>query len=254
MENLPVENIYGHTKKLKFILQQIEYIKTKKQDLTILDFGCGNGSAVSKFLIAENIKYYGVDIHKPSLKYARQHFGSPNALFLSEMPTDIQFDIIVYADILEHLDNPLIYLQRHVEMLKPEGIIVGAVPNGFGPFEMEKRIDSIFGLTKMIEQAAKIKSIFFGKKSSNTILPYNFESGHLHFFSKKDLLSMFQNIGMEILNFQNGAFLGAPISELFLLRGKYIAKWNSAIANYLPYWAVSTWYFAAKKKTSIGHN
>ena len=101
---LPKENIYGHTKKLRFILEHIDrYIHMHGKPISILDFGCGNGTAVSQYLIKDGIRFYGVDIHRASLEYARKHFANDRAFFFSHVPDGIIFDVIVYADILEQL-------------------------------------------------------------------------------------------------------------------------------------------------------
>ncbi|OPX84854.1 MAG: Ubiquinone biosynthesis O-methyltransferase [Pelotomaculum sp. PtaB.Bin104] len=246
---LPKENIYGHIKKLRFILENIKKYKSMHGDLiSLLDFGCGNGSAVSQFLIQDGVNYYGIDIHEPSLDYAKKHFANENALFINHIPEGILFDVIVYADVLEHLDDPISILQQHYNLLKENGIIIGAVPNGFGPFENEKRIDKFLGFSRGILLASKIKRRMLKRISSSrsSIIPYNSDSGHVQFFTKKSLLLTLQKGGFQIKCFRKGAFIGAPLSER-ILRGKRIIELNSKIADYLPYWAVSTWYFVAKK-------
>jgi len=248
---LPKENIYGHTKKIRFILKHMnQYLEDHRKPISVLDFGCGNGIAVSQFLIKDNINYFGVDIHEPSLNYARNHFGKGNAIFLDHVPKETLFDVIVYADILEHLEEPVSILQEHCSLLKEDGFIVGAVPNGFGLFENEKRIDNWLGISRSILWAAKIKRKLVGSSRGyqGEIVPYNHDSGHVQFFTKKSLELILQSGGFKIDCFINGAFAGAPLSELILLRGEEIAKLNSSLADFLPYWAVSTWYFTAKKR------
>lgn len=39
------------------------------------------------------------------------------------------YDCIIYADILEHLPDPLAVLRRHVKSLKPNGIVYISIPN-----------------------------------------------------------------------------------------------------------------------------
>jgi SAM-dependent methyltransferase len=266
MIKLPPENIYGHTKKLRFIIDNInKHIDLHNKPIAVLDFGCGNGSAVSQFLIRDEINYYGVDIHEASLNYAEKNFSKKNAVFLNYIPSGILFDVIVYADILEHLEAPVSILQHHHSLLKEDGLIIGAVPNGFGPFENEKRIDNWLGISRGISRgffwAARVKRKLVGScmssqkeiipsniSSQEEIIPYNDESGHVQFFTKKALFLTLQQSGFKIECFRNGAFLGAPLSKLVLLRGERIAKLNSQIADFLPDWAVSTWYFTAKKK------
>jgi glycosyltransferase involved in cell wall biosynthesis/SAM-dependent methyltransferase len=251
MRSLPEENIYGHTKKLTFILEHLNgYMNLHGEPISVLDFGCGNGTAVSQFLIQEGVRYYGVDCHEPSLSYARKHYQHENAKFLNHTPEGILFDVIVYADILEHLENPLVVLQEHSNMLKEGGMIIGSVPNGRGPFEKEKRIDKLFALSAGIRLAAGIKRRLISPGPLRTeIIPYNSDSGHAQLFSRRSLFSTLNQGGFEIECFGKGGFLGGPLSER-VLRGAWIQNMNSKIGDFLPYWAVSTWYFTAKKKTS----
>lgn len=254
--NLPEENIYGHTKKLKFILEQIDdYKKTHQRIITILDFGCGNGSAVSQYLLNNDTYYYGVEIHKPSLDYARSHYQKNNAYFLDHIPENILFDVIVYSDVLEHLDNPVMLLREHYGILKDEGIIIGIVPNGFGPFEIEKRLDAWFGFSKGLDFISKLKRkiVGAGGKNADTI-PYNADSGHVQYFKKNSLNTILQMAGFHMYLFKKGAFIGAPVSERTVFRCKTIIQANAKIADFLPYWAVSTWYFVATKDREMGCN
>jgi len=245
---LPKENIYGHTKKLNFLIEHVRnYFSLKGRPITLLDFGCGNGTAVSQYLINCGVKYYGIDIHGPSLEYAKYHFGNENVLFLDRIPEGVVFDIIIYADILEHLEDPIYVLEQHYNLLNKDGIIMGAIPNGFGPFEIEKRIDKWLGLSIAMEFAGKMKRRFLSPKFQIEEIPYNSNSGHLQFLTKKTFSSILEKSGFKMEYFKNGSFLGAPFSERLFLRGEKIAKINSKLGDFLPYWAVSTWYFTAKK-------
>lgn len=251
MRSLPNENIYGHTKKLKFILEHLKgYMNLNGEPVSVLDFGCGNGTAVSQFLIQRGVRYYGVDCHGPSLSYARGHFQSENATFLDHLPESVLFDVIVYADILEHLENPFMVLQDHSKMLKEGGIIIGSVPNGKGPFEREKKIDKLLALSAGIRLAAKLKGKLTRHGSlCKATLPYNCDLGHCHFFSRRSLVATLHKAGFKIEQFRKGAFLGGPLSER-VLRGNWIILGNSILGSFLPYWAVSTWYFTARKRAS----
>ena len=262
MLNLPPENIYAHTKKLVYILSVIEKharrLSQPDSTLSLLDFGCGNGAAVSHYLIksikSEGGEYLGVDIHEPSLNYAQRNFSDAHARFMKHIPNNYRFDIIVYADILEHLAEPGDILGRHYAMLKDDGCIVGAIPNGYGPFEIEKRIDRWVGLSRLLQLMFRLKRLLVGARhDSAEVIPYNMASGHVQFFTKKAFFTLLHNAGFEVVDFMNGAFLGAPIAERFLLRGGTITKWNTKVADYLPSWMVSTWYFSAAKR-GVRHN
>lgn len=240
----PPENIYGHTKKLHFLLDQVRQALAEKPTIRLLDFGCGNGSAVSQFLMLPGVRYYGVDIHGPSLEFARERFGGPDSVFLDDVPSDIEFDLIVYSDNLEHLENPYQVMQSHVRQLVPSGRVVGAVPNGQGPFEIEKKIDNRFALQSRLD---RVISYLRSERSSNAPpIPYNSDSGHLQFFTEKALRALFSEVGLQIVEFRNGVFLGAPFSERLFLRHRALVALNARVADILPARWVSTWYFAAK--------
>lgn len=246
MTELPKENIYAHTKKLKFLLKNIdEFITIKKRRINILDFGCGNGSAISQYLIRDEVNLFGVDIHDDSIDYANKNFGKPNAKFLKEIPKDILFDIIIYADVLEHLENPNSFLKQHFNLLKDDGIILGSIPNGYGPFEIEKKITNLLGLETFIQYLIKLKRKI--KKLSIETIPYNFESGHINFFTLKKFKNLLNNCGFKLIKLEKGGFIGAPFSDRILGKFEAFIRFNIRLGEILPYWLVSTWYFKAEK-------
>jgi len=245
MPFLPKENIYGHTKKLRYFLSEIQRLSAGRSDFVVLDYGCGNGAAVSQYLIQLGIRYYGVDFHPESINYARQHFSTATAQFLEAVPPGVVFDAIVYSDIIEHLSDPAALLSRHRQCLAEDGSIIGSVPNGYGPFENEKRLGKIIGIPLMLSAAVKVKRALVG--SSVSSVPYNSDSGHIQFFTRVALTDLLEASGYRLESFANGAFVGAPGSEL-ILRGETVARANTKVADFLPYWAVSTWYFTARRK------
>jgi 2-polyprenyl-3-methyl-5-hydroxy-6-metoxy-1,4-benzoquinol methylase len=245
---LPAENIYGHTKKLLFLIEHVKREVEAKGKVRLLDFGCGNGSAVSQYLMLPGVEYYGVDIHEPSLEYARKHFGGPDRHFVDRVPTDAAFDLLVYSDNLEHLDHPDEILCEHVKFLASGGKVLGAIPNGFGPFEIENRIDRRLSLQSRVDKL--IRKIKSAPVADEPAAPYNHESGHLQFFTQGSLRNVLAKAGLEITEFRKGAFVGAPLSDRLLLRRGPFVRWNVRIADFLPRSWVSTWYFVAQRRAS----
>jgi len=250
---LPPENMSGHTKKLRFILEQLQrHLQHVGRPLTLLDFGCGNGSAVSRFLLGEADRFYGVDIHEPSRHFAHRHYGSERARFLDHVPPDVSFDVLVYSDVLEHLEHPAEPLRRHRDQLRDDGLLIGCVPNGYGPFENEKRLDRWFKLSAILDLPARLRRNLVKRPAPapepvDEEVAYNADSGHLQFFTRGELARTLDEAGFRLEEFRNGGFLGAPLSERYLFRGERVARWNSRIADRLPYWMVSTWLFTASK-------
>lgn len=254
---LPDENIYGHTKKLNYILNAVKkYIvqNPSKKEYKILDFGCGNGIAVTQFLINlhPKINLVGIDIHKESLEFARSKFGCDRARFVDDISLGFtEYDIIIYADIIEHLSNPYTILKSHYNLLSSSGIVIGSIPNGYGPFEIEKKLDSVFKISKTLSFVKRIIKLFLLSKESSlyynvSLIPYNNESGHVQFFTKKRILTLLSKVGYKVIDFSNGAFIGALLTER-LIRIPFLIELNVKVPDYLPHFLVSTWYFTCVK-------
>lgn len=247
---LPPEDIFGNTKKLRFILRTIDDYRAKVgRDVTVLDFGCGNAAAVGQYLIGDGIRYVGVDFHEPSLSYAREHFGGPQAEFRATVPDDVNFDVIVYADVLEHVPDPLAIVSAHAPLLAPGGIMIGSVPNGYGPCETEKFIDRHLRLYKMLRfvKRAAIR-LAGGTPNSAPAIPYNHESGHLIFFTMRSLKRMAADAGFRITRFAHGGFVGADLTGSTIFASARFVDWNIRAADRLPSWLVSTWYFVLERR------
>lgn len=246
---LPPEDIFGNTKKLRFILRTIEEHRARLgRDVNVLDFGCGNAAAVGQYLIGEGIRYVGVDFHEPSLSYAREHFDGPYVEFSTTVPSDRAFDVVVYADVLEHVPNPLGIVAGHARILAPDGIMIGSVPNGYGPCEIEKFIDRHLRLYKMLRLAKRAVLRLAGRPPKDTVsIPYNHESGHIIFFTMCSLKRIATAAGFRIVRFAHGGFVGADLtgSTVFARRG--FVEWNIRAADRLPSWLVSTWYFVLQR-------
>jgi SAM-dependent methyltransferase len=245
---LPPENAYGHTKKLRFILEALDRQRAQKGGrLRVLDFGCGNGAAVTQYLAAPHIELHGVDIHPASLDYAKSHFGSDSVQFHSAVPPDVNFDAVVYADVLEHLDVPVDTLRAHVRQLAPDGIVVGAIPNGYGPFEIEHKLERVFHLQRMVGAFGEFRRRMRGipaTPSGPALLPYNHESGHLTFFTRSHLERTLTDAGLTMQSFGHGSLFCGPWSTPFM-SGR-LSDMNTRLADSLPYWLVSVWYFEAR--------
>jgi 2-polyprenyl-3-methyl-5-hydroxy-6-metoxy-1,4-benzoquinol methylase len=248
---LPPENIYGHTKKLEYILAQVALVTAADASATILDFGCGSGLAVGQHIISalpETARYVGVDIHEPSVDYANAHFANERATFSTKLPGLGSCSMIVYADVLEHLADPLDLLASHSRLLRPGGVVVGCVPNGWGPYEIETWLDKTFHLSQAIAAMNRSLNSALGRDAQAAV-PYNSDSGHVQFYSRRRLVAMLESAGLSVTDFSNGTFFGAMLSERILrIGGTRVFRMNANIADWLPGWAVSTWLFSAQRR------
>jgi len=256
------ENIYGHKKKLEFILNAIKeysiFRKKSYSEINILDFGCGNGTAISYHIANLGVQLTGIDFHLDSIKFASINNHFSNAKFICGNEETVLelgqiFDIIIYSDVIEHLSKPELILKKFRNIHKDFGIIIITIPNGCGSFEIEKRIlrfpgiGYLYGKILYFLYKMRLKFIKEVWQPPPSLLPYNVNCGHIQFFTLKKFYRLMKKTGYEVLEIHNGSFVGSPISEPLLSFDKFI-KWNVRIADKLPRQLVSTWYFVCKKR------
>jgi 2-polyprenyl-3-methyl-5-hydroxy-6-metoxy-1,4-benzoquinol methylase len=97
----------------------------------VLDVGCNRGY-LNK-LTPMNI-FYGIDINSADLEVAARSYKKTFKIDLNfsheEFNETLKFDVIVFADILEHLINPEKVLQFFAgKFLKDDGTIIVSLPN-----------------------------------------------------------------------------------------------------------------------------
>lgn len=97
----------------------------------VLDVGCNKGYL---YQLAPNNTFYGIDFDEKALEIAKVNYTKVYKIDLnsdySKFKEDIKFDVIVFADIIEHLIYPEIVLKYFVgNYLKKGGIVIVSLPN-----------------------------------------------------------------------------------------------------------------------------
>ena len=103
-------------------------------DKTVLEIGTSTGY-ISKILKENGNVVTGVEIDREAGDLAKQFcesmlIGDIEEMDLSRDLKDSYFDAIVLGDILEHLKDPELVLEKIKKFLKPEGYLVISIPNG----------------------------------------------------------------------------------------------------------------------------
>jgi 2-polyprenyl-3-methyl-5-hydroxy-6-metoxy-1,4-benzoquinol methylase len=105
------------------------------ENTTVLDIGCWNGNLGKALISGKGCVVDGVDFSKEILKEALNNgYKKTYLMDLNKDPEKIKslqnkYDVIVCADILEHLIDPKSVLSSLGKKLKPNGIIVISLPN-----------------------------------------------------------------------------------------------------------------------------
>lgn len=101
---------------------------------TVLEVGCGPGSQSRVFQELLGCDVVGIEIDPARAEKARNycrevHVANLETDTLSAFLKDDKFDVIVCADVLEHLRNPGELLITIKDFLKPDGYLVTSIPN-----------------------------------------------------------------------------------------------------------------------------
>lgn len=181
----------------------------------VLDLGCYYGFLGQRFIDNGN-DVWGVDLAKEALKKAEAlGLKTKYADVEKEIPfEDGLFDVVVAAEIIEHLRDTDRFLEEIYRVLKPEGFLVLTTPNFLS---LGRRIFYLFGKNAYHE-------------ASYTFPPN--PAGHLRYFSKDLLLGFLRYHHFEIVEFTSDVvnFTPNPNSRLqSTLLAKLFPTWGRGL-------------------------
>jgi 2-polyprenyl-3-methyl-5-hydroxy-6-metoxy-1,4-benzoquinol methylase len=145
-----------------------------RRGLDVLDVGCGYATT-SKHIQERGNHVTGIESSPQAVAVARARIAEVIEADLEHFDADRKFDVILFADVLEHLAWPIGVLRRYTEMLKERGTVIVSLPN-VGLWSV--RLGLLFGR-----------------------FPYQ-ESGvldrtHLRFFTRGSAIQMLRAAGLE---------------------------------------------------------
>ena len=248
------ENLWGYAKRLRFVEEVIEesFKERKPDSLRILDVGCGNGSQLALPLARRGFQVTGIDIDARSIEHAKQLAQDlRDATFVCGDVAELKtkpFDVVILAEVLEHMTEPRRLLLDSAKHLSEDGIVIVTVPNGYGEFEIDSRFFQLFRLQRLVDALAKS-----GRET--VAATDNHESGHVQSFTRRRLRRLFAECSLAVFREGSASFLAGPVIGHTLARSSRFIDWNSRVTDKLPFAFASGWYFAlrrAKSETSAG--
>lgn len=174
----------------ELVIKQVDFGKK------ILDIGCCQGTLGKYLKKHKKATVFGIDISDKAIKKAKKNLDKAYVL---NVETDIfpfakkSFDIIICADILEHLYNPTSVLKKLKLYLKSDGIFVLSVPN---IANIEARWNLLRGK--------------FDYQKSGIM-----DDSHLRFFTKKTACQLVNKAGIKIVKIDY-----SPGFSFFLFQGR----------------------------------
>ena len=235
------ENIYGHTKRLHWIISNLN-----KGD-SIVEFGCGTGVMITLPLAQMGYSVFGVDLDDESIAFGQKLFGqeglNPNTLKAIDISLlDVAPNVIIASEVLEHIPDKyisnIIRIIRH--KLKPGGLFLVTVPNGYGWFEFESFVWFKIGLGKLLERLQivrvvnALKFLILGRDIEPPYPSTLSDSSHVQRFTYSSIQTLLAKEGFSVINITGAVFFAGPFSNMLFTGIKPIMRLNCALGRWFP--------------------
>lgn len=150
----------------------------------VLDLGCGGGHNGELLKRAGASWVAGVELDAGACEEARRRLDAVQHCDLATFDPSVfgaePFDVILASDVLEHLVEPEAMLARVLPHLRPGGLVVVSIPNVAHVY--------VFANLLLKQWPRKTSGIF--------------DSTHVRFFAKKDMVALLQGGGLRVLQVQ----------------------------------------------------
>ena len=88
----------------------------------VLDFGCYTGGLLA--LLGDSYERQGVEINRAAAAAAAERIQGPVWSSVSEVPEGLRFDVVVLADVIEHVENPRDLITTLESLIANNGILI----------------------------------------------------------------------------------------------------------------------------------
>lgn len=175
-----------HNHKIKMAKQILNGIKFKN----CLDVGCASGYMISQIAhLFPQAKYFGIDIYDKAIEYAKKTYHNIEFKVAAADKLPFQnntFDLIIFYETIEHVENPVDCLREIKRVLKKDGTFILTMDSG----------NLLFRIVW-----------FFWENTKGKI----WQGAHLHPFHHTELEQLVSNSGFKIRN-KIFSFLGMEVT------------------------------------------
>ncbi|HWR97702.1 MAG TPA: methyltransferase domain-containing protein [Candidatus Methanoperedens sp.] len=241
--------IPGGKKKLDFIFALVERLRAANPGLKVLDVGCGNGPLTFP-IAALGVPSTGVDVNAASIERNRAANRYPNARFAVVPGTAFDlgenFDLIICSEVLEHLHEPQPLVDSIARHLAPGGTLMVTVPNGYGPREVLGRVEIFLrrklGIGRVIDPVRRACGML-DHATKCAVHTSNPDQDHVQKFTLREMRGMFAQAGLALAAVTNSIFIFGVVFG----KSPAVDRFDSRLADFLPHWAASGWYFLCQR-------
>lgn len=206
----------GDQPRINFILENIPDKKLK-----ILDIGCWSGSYAVRYKKTSNT-VYAIESSKSAAKKAREKkiFVKEGNFLYSDCFPEVSFDIVVAGEIIEHVFDTDLFIDKINKKLKKNGLLILTTPN---VASLPRRVLLLLGINPLLEYRNIPKVT----------------AGHVRYFTFKNIedLLLAHDFGIEkeasdVVNFNNrGTCYSTLIPKIFKSFGRSIMLVGRKVKN-----------------------
>jgi ubiquinone/menaquinone biosynthesis C-methylase UbiE len=197
-------------------------LATLRPGARVLEIGCGGGQFIRGIKRDRpDLACYGCDISSSAIALAIKTFdGVTYAVSKPDVLPyeDETFDAVVFFDVLEHVEQPGLFMQEARRVLVPNGLLYAFVP-------CEGDVVSLWHLLEIVHLKKNITKLY---------------AGHIQYFSRASLKNLFRSAGFSVLKVRYSEhILGQLIGVLSFLLVHRAARKKSQQLNNEEYFAQS---------------
>lgn len=177
----------------------------------VLEIGCGPGTAYDWFR-KKNINWMGLDVDENALNHAKKWDIPVSSQSIDEITS--KFDLIYFHQVLEHVMDPVDFLNKCKALMKPGGVIAAGVPNNNG-------FTAIF--RRLLNKKYPLDYGFIQ-------IPY-----HLRAYNKKSLTKLFNLAGLEVCEMNAVESFHETYGEWYGSQNSFIVKMIFKFGSFLGF-------------------
>lgn len=155
----------------KKVRERIHWICSQATGEKILDIGCSQGimdillAREGKNVLGIDILQESIDIAKKSLKKesesTQNHVEFRVENFMNFDSQGTKYDVIIMAEVLEHITDPRRFIKKAQDLLEEDGKIIITVPFGINDYFDHKKTYYMYDMYKIIKEYFKVSDIHF---------------------------------------------------------------------------------------------
>lgn len=273
------ENVYGYKKRLLFVLDALKQYQTLIEReagmIRVLDIGCGTGSYLTSPIARSGYKIVGLDSDDQSIAVAKRNtLGTVAEFFvgnIGEYQGREPFDVIILAEVIEHISCPETFMRECIARLSSRGWIIITIPNGYGWFEVDNWFWRFAGVGKAYRLAisftdwclcgiARISRYFrtlFNlprkdlapvNRSKIVVGTLNEDSAHVQHFRVASLKNLFKKVDVRVVNWRSSVPVAGKIANFLFGWSDALIRFNAFLGNFVPRPLASGWYIILEKE------